>query len=55
MVRRKKCLQIQNVRIKDRGDYYCTVINEWGNKNISDSVQLIVSGKSKNTCDDVNY
>ena len=45
MVKRTKRLQIQNVKIKDRGEYYCVVINEWGNKKISDSVHLIVTGK----------
>ena len=45
MVKRKKCLQIQNVKIKDAGYYNCIVSNEWGNNKVSESVHLIVSGK----------
>ena len=45
IVRRKKHLQIQNVKIKDEGDYYCITSNEWGNKIFSESVHLIVTGK----------
>ena len=49
MVRRKRGLQIQNVKIKDDGDYYCIVINEWGNEQFSKSVHLIVTGKTQNS------
>ena len=45
MVKRMKRLQIQNVKIKDGGNYNCIVSNEWGNYKISESVHLIVSGK----------
>ena len=47
MVKNEKHLQIQNVKIKDGGDYNCIVGNEWGNKNISEIVHLIVTGKAK--------
>ena len=45
MVKRKKRLQIQNVKIKDGGYYNSIVSNQWGNNKISESVHLIVSGK----------
>ena len=47
MVRRKKRLQIRNVKIKDEGDYYCIVENEWGNKMTSESVHLVVTCKTQ--------
>ena len=47
LVKRRKRLQIQNVKIKDEGNYNCIVSNEWGNKMISDSVHLGVSSKSQ--------
>ena len=47
LVKRRKRLQIQNVKIKDGGNYNCVVSNEWGNNKISDSVHLGVSGKSQ--------
>ena len=46
MVKRKEHLQIQNVKIKDEGKYYCNVTNEWGNNIISESVYLVVTGKA---------
>ena len=48
MVGKKKRLQIHNVKIKDRGDYFCIISNEWGNTLISESVHLIVNGKAQN-------
>ena len=45
IVKRMKRLQIQNVKIKDEGKYYCNVSNEWGNNIMSESVHLVVSGK----------
>ena len=49
MVGKKKRLQIQNVKIKDRGDYFCIISNEWGNTLISESVHLTVNGKTQKT------
>ena len=46
IVERKKRLQIQNVKIKDGGKYYCNVSNEWGNEIMSESVHLVVTGKA---------
>ena len=46
MVKRKEHLRIENVKIKDEGKYYCNVSNEWGNKIMSESVYLVVTGKT---------
>ena len=51
MVKRKKRLQIQNVKIKDGGYYNCIVNNEWSNKMTSDSIHLIVNGKARTRVD----
>ena len=47
IIKRKKRLQIQNVKIKDDGMYYCNVSNEWGNQIMSESVHLLVIGKAQ--------
>ena len=36
---------IDNVKIKDDGNYYCNITNEWKNRKTSSVVQLTVNGK----------
>ena len=36
---------IDNVKIKDDGNYYCNITNEWTNRKTSSVVQLTVNGK----------
>ena len=40
-----KQLTINNVRIEDKGNYYCVVTNEWNKTKESRRVQLSVNGK----------
>jgi len=47
VVGRSRHLMINNVRVKDRGYYYCTIINEWNNAKYSVTVVLNVTGKMK--------
>ena len=46
VIKRKKYLRIQNVKINDEGKYYCNVSNEWGNNIMSEMVYLVVTGKA---------
>ena len=47
IIKKKKHLQIQNIKIKDEGTYYCNASNEWGNQIMSVSVHLLVIGKAQ--------
>ena len=40
-----KQLTINNVRIEDKGNYYCVVTNEWSKRKESTKVQFSVNGK----------
>ena len=46
-VGRNAQLMINNVKIKDQGNYFCGITNEW-KKKYSNNVQLTVIGKMTN-------
>ena len=38
-------LVIPDLRVSDKGHYYCTVTNEWGSSMESDNISLYIEGR----------